>query len=58
MSDITIPHPNAVNGHTAVIYLFHKYQTHPGCTKEYTTANRHAYPATDRNLSTDGKYWR
>ncbi len=57
MSDITIPPPE--RGQRAYSrYLFHNYQTHPGCTKEYTAANRHAYPATDRNLSTDGKYWR
>lgn len=27
-------------------YLLHLSQPHSGCTKEYTAANRHTYPAS------------
>ncbi len=27
-------------------YLLNQYPPHSGCTKEYTAANRHTYPAT------------
>ncbi|AID81336.1 restriction methylase [Escherichia coli Nissle 1917] len=39
-------------------YLLNQYPPHSGCTKECAAANRHTYPATGRNLSTDRKYWR
>ncbi len=57
MSEITVSRPEVVNGHTDVICST-QYPPHSGCTKEYTAANRHTYPATGRNLSNDRQYWR
>ncbi len=45
MSDITAS-PSG-SGHRAYgRYLLNQYPPHSGCTKEYTAANRHTYPAT------------
>ena len=48
MSDITAYRPEVVNENTDVICStsIRRILAHSGCTKEFTAANRHNYPAS------------